>query len=67
MKNIAIREKIREHRLHNYEVAAVLGVSEFTFSRWLRDELETEKRDRILLAVEKLTATDEGKGADDHD
>ena len=39
MKNIDVRLAIANKRLRNYEVAAACGVSEFTFSRWLREEL----------------------------
>lgn len=54
MKNIDIRLAIVNKRLKNYEVAAACGVSEFTFSRWLREELPQEKKKRILDAIESL-------------
>lgn len=54
MKNIDIRLAIANKRLRNYEVAAACGVSEFTFSRWLRQELPQEKKKRILDVIESL-------------
>lgn len=37
-----------------YKVAELLGVTEFTFSRWLRHELSKEKKVLILRAIDKL-------------
>lgn len=54
MKNIDIRLAITNKRLRNYEVAAACGVSEFTFSRWLREELPLEKKKHILNVIESL-------------
>lgn len=39
----------------NYQVAEVLGVTEFTFCRWLRKELSSERREQIIAAIEKLS------------
>jgi DNA-binding transcriptional regulator YiaG len=33
MNNFEVRQAMKENRLYNYEVAAALGVSEFTLSR----------------------------------
>lgn len=54
MNNFEIRQKMKENRLYNYEVAAALGVSEFTLSRKLRNELGQEEKTKILDAIEKL-------------
>lgn len=54
MNNFEIREAMKENRLYNYEVAAVLGVSEFTLSRKLRNELNQEEKEKILGIIEKL-------------
>ncbi|GMB01865.1 hypothetical protein [Pelosinus sp. IPA-1] len=37
-----------------YKVAELLGITEFTFSRWLRHELPEEKKTLILQAINKL-------------
>ena len=45
---------MKENRLYNYEVSAALGVSEFTLSRKLRNELGQEEKEKILEVIEKL-------------
>jgi predicted XRE-type DNA-binding protein len=54
MNNIEIREAIKKNRLYNYEVAAALGVSEFTLSRKLRNELGQEEKEKLLEVIEKV-------------
>lgn len=38
----------------NYQVAEVLGITEFTLCRWLRKELPVDKKAMVLAAIEKL-------------
>ena len=59
MTNAEIKKIIRDRRLFNYEVAAQLGISEFTFSRWFRKELEKDKCERVLKAIYELTRKEE--------
>ena len=54
MCNLEIRLKIKENRLHNYEIAKELNVSEFTFSRWLREELSEERKSLVLSAIDRI-------------
>lgn len=54
MKNIAVREAIRNARLFNYEVAAALGISETSFSRKLRHELPEKETGKILGIIAQL-------------
>ena len=42
MANAEIREILRKKRIRHYEVAEQLGVSEYTFCKWLRSELPPE-------------------------
>lgn len=51
-KNAEIRAAITAARLRQWEVAALLGISENTLVRWLRYELPEEKRRLILNAIE---------------
>ena len=44
MANIDIRMEIMKRGLKNYQVTTMLGVTETTFSRWLRTELPPEKK-----------------------
>lgn len=52
--NAEIRELIRKKRLRHYEIAEALGVNEFTFSRWLRNELPDEKKREIVETIEQI-------------
>ena len=52
--NNDIKEKIKATGLHQYEVAKLCGVHETTFVRWLRYELDQEKKDKILKAIDLL-------------
>lgn len=54
MANAEIRELIRKKRLRHYEIAEALGVNEFTFSRWLRNELPDDKKCEIIKAIEQI-------------
>ena len=54
MKNAEIRELMQKRRLRHYEVAAQIGISETTFSVWLRSELTEERRAKVLRAIEDL-------------
>ena len=48
-----LKEQIIKRRLKQYEVARVMGISEFTLYRWLRDEiyLSETKRKAIEKAI----------------
>lgn len=54
MKNIDIRQAIEDKRLKHWEVAKALGVHETTLSRWLRYDLDKDKKDRILTAIQGI-------------
>lgn len=58
MKNLEIRMMIQNNRLYHYEVAAKLGVSEYTLCRWLREELSDEKKGKILEAINSIVGGD---------
>ena len=55
MDSKTIRNFIREKRLYQWEIAKIIGISEFTLSRWLREELTSERKKKITDAIEKLT------------
>lgn len=58
MVNSAVRAEIQKNRFHQYEIAQVLGISEYTLVRWLRTELPPDKRAAIFEAIEKLKHSD---------
>ena len=56
MHNQDVRQAIKAARLMQYEVAAKLGISEFTFCKWLRTELNEEKKELVFAAISELKA-----------
>ncbi len=50
-----LKKTIKEKRLFQWEIAKVIGISEFTLCRWLREELTSEREKKITDAIEKLT------------
>lgn len=55
MANEKIRQIITKKRLRHYEVAAALGISEYTLSRWLRSDLNSERKQRVLKAIDRAS------------
>ena len=53
MTNIKIRMKLLEKGLKQWELGKVLGKSESTIYRLLREELPEEEQDRIVKAIEE--------------
>ena len=51
MANTDLRMEIMKRGLKNYQVASFVGVTETTFSKWLRTELPPEKKQDILKAI----------------
>lgn len=54
MENKEIRETIEKKRLRYWEVAHQIGIDPATLSRWMRVELNDEKRQRVQEAIDKL-------------
>ncbi|MDD6394795.1 MAG: hypothetical protein PUB37_01200 [Firmicutes bacterium] len=52
--NIDIRQTAKSKKIPFWKIAKHLGISEPTFTRWMREELSEEKRERITLAIEEL-------------
>ena len=50
-----LRERMKRHKLKQWEVAAKIGVSEYTLIRWLRGEPSTEHAHMIEKAIEELS------------
>ena len=53
-ENKDVRRKARAAGIPLWKVAATLGVSEPTLTRWLRFPLTQEKEDRILAVIDQL-------------
>ena len=56
MANFELREKIRKNRIMQYEIAAEIGVSEYTLCRWFRKELTDDQYRKVSDAIEAIKA-----------
>lgn len=54
-KNLEIRTMAREKGVYLYEIADLLKVSEPTFIRWLRKEVDEKKKSEILTAIDLIS------------
>ena len=55
MANEQIKEAARQAGVKLWEVADAIGVTDSTFSRQLRRELNPEKQQRVIEAIERLS------------
>lgn len=53
--NQEIKDRIKAAGVKQWQVAKECGVSEWTFVRWLRDELTEERRNAIFKAIDSLS------------
>lgn len=53
--NENIRELIAQSRLHQWEIANAVGISDSRFTVWLRTPLKKDREKRVLDAIYKLT------------
>lgn len=54
IKNVNIRELIDKRGLKHYEVARAMGVSTYTFSHWLQNELPKDKQADIIRVIKGI-------------
>ena len=53
--NESIRLKIRKAGLYQYQVAMAIGISEQTFIRWLRFDLDDPRKMQIDAEIQTLS------------
>lgn len=53
--NREIREKLAKYRIRQCEVADQLNITEFTFCRWLRQELKPDRKAKVEKAIQEIT------------
>ncbi len=53
-RNNDVRAAAKENGVYLYEIAEKLGVSEPTFIRWLRKELDEPTKCKVLAAIEQI-------------
>lgn len=51
---VNLKNAMKEAKVKQWQVARKLGVSEFTFCRWLREELSPERNVQVLAAIDEL-------------
>lgn len=49
--NQEVREALHNKGMKQWELADMLGISEFTLARWLRKELTEDKKELLLKAI----------------
>lgn len=52
--NIDLKIACLQNNIRLYEIASELGISEFTFSRRLRKELDPEEKEKVLKIIERI-------------
>ena len=54
MENLSVRQRAKKARIPLWRVAAAIGVSEPTLTRWLRFPLPADKEHRVVEAISRL-------------
>ena len=54
MKNIDIRQPLKENSIKHCQLADALDIAEFTLCRKLRHELSKEQKENIFAVIEQL-------------
>lgn len=49
-----LKTTMKDAKVKQWQVAKQMGVSEFTFCRWLREELSPERHAQVLAAIDEL-------------
>lgn len=52
--NFDIKVEMLKAGVKQYEVAQALGISEYTLCRWLRKELDPERKETILATIHRI-------------
>ncbi len=55
VENYVIRQKAREKKIPLWRIAAELGISEPTITRWMRFPLTSEREKLVESAIDKLS------------
>lgn len=54
MENLSVRQRAKKAGIPLWRVAAAIGVSEPTLTRWLRFPLPADKENRVIEAISRL-------------
>ena len=56
MTNSDVKKTIKASRIKQYEIAAQMGISEYTLCKWFHKKLDAEQQERILAAIKEIKA-----------
>lgn len=59
-ENLSIRNAARIANLPQWKIAAALGISEATFTRWMRVKLSTEREEKVMEVIDRLAQEKQG-------
>lgn len=59
MANLEIRKAASDKKVFLWQVAEQIGVTDFTLSRKLRRELNSEDKEKIMAAIDQIAAARE--------
>lgn len=62
-KNEDVRTLAKKKGVSFWQIAQKLDISEWTFTRWLRYDLEPERREAIMTAIDTIAEELYGKAA----
>lgn len=51
--NLEIRKALQEKNLKQWQLADLVGINEYTLTKWLRKELAPEKKEMLLNAIKE--------------
>ena len=54
MENLFLRQRAKKEGIPLWKIAASIGISEPTFTRWLRFPLSEDKERQVFEAISKL-------------
>lgn len=54
LNNLEVRKEIENKRLRYFEVARELNINPATFSRWLQNELDPERKAKVMDAIQNI-------------
>lgn len=54
MVNVEIKQALKKKGIHQWQLAEVLGINEFSLSRKMRKEFDPKERDIILKIIDEM-------------
>lgn len=55
MKNLDVRQKAKECKIHLWQIADELGITDFVLSKKLRYELSEEEKEEIFKIIDEIS------------